>query len=551
MGDCAVMFYREHISEIFNNTCNYATLNKKWGECMILEFKATLKDVGEPVWRKIELDENTTFYDFHRVLQVAFDWDNYHLHSFFVQKTKGERTGNVEISGVHNDDLGGPDSFNEKKEVLSDWFKASKDKVTYLYDFGDDWNHEIVLNKKKKSEQGVTYPRCVDAKNLAPEEDTRGEVIMGDVDLVMPDSTHLAEDVNAEIRFQLKDLLKTYMDTANENDNWSKVLLKAKEFLKHKPWETMNDEHIFAVKDPVTEERLYCSVIGAGGETFGLAVYIGEAGYNALIDTLEEKETIFDLVIKQRSLLLTFEDREDLEKEDYNLVKSYDTPFRGRKSWPAFRSYKPGLYPWVMDDEEARLMLLSLEQVIEVFHEIKDGQKMPDMLFDNNVLLKVPYDENGIKTFKDEIVQLEENNDVTSVTPLLISELELKQLEKKQQTLSTAVEFAMEYVNMPVKNESDERPAFPLLVLGVDQEEFVPVYQELLTGSVTPDMLQSEFLKMIKTMGGVPARITVDQTTANHLVPVTEKLGISVEVKSHLPVIRQLMTMMHEQMEEF
>ena len=55
---------------------------------MIYEFKVTLKDVGTLVWRVIQMDSNATFYDLHRVLQVVFDWDNYHLHSFFCEENE-------------------------------------------------------------------------------------------------------------------------------------------------------------------------------------------------------------------------------------------------------------------------------------------------------------------------------------------------------------------------------------------------------------------------------------------------------------------------------
>src|SRR5699024_7013430 len=126
------------------------------------------------------------------------------------------------------------------------------------------------------------------------------------------------------------------------------------------------------------KEWIYCSVLGGGGEVFGLAVYIGDEGYTALMGSLSDMPPNFDFIVSQRSLLLSFEDREDLEKDDYRLVKSYDIPFRGRKSWPSFTSYKPGFYPWLMDDEEARLMLLGIERTMEVYQELTEGLEMPD-----------------------------------------------------------------------------------------------------------------------------------------------------------------------------
>src|SRR5699024_2072473 len=248
------------------------------------------------------------------------------------------------------------------------------------------------------------------------------------------------------------------------------VLSKAKEFQKLTPWEAMFDEHSFAVVDPVTEERIYCSVLGGGGEVFGLAVYIGDEGYASLMDSLSDKVPDFDFILKQRSLLMSFEDREDLEKADYKLIKSYDIPFRGRKSWPLFRSYKPGYYPWLMDDDEARLMLLGIERSIGVYQEIVKGLEIPDMLLDKAMLVKVPREENGELVFDNQFAGLEEEeNEVEeSDVPLTVSELELKRIEKFK-TMPTAIEFSMDYVDMPVQEHPDERPVFALLVLAVER----------------------------------------------------------------------------------
>lgn len=523
---------------------------------MIYELKITLKDVGVPVWRKIQVDGNTTFYNLHRVLQVAFDWDNYHLHSFFADRTNGKRIDGLEITGEQQDDMtnlfGEQVSYKENDEILADWFKLSEDKVTYMYDFGDDWNHEIVLTKTLEPENGGSYPRCTGAKNRAPEEDTRGEVLMGEVDLTHPDEKQLLNDVNALLQNQLQDILTLPDQPSSSDDYWQEVLTKAKEFQKLKPWEVMFDEHIFAVEDPVTQEHIYCSVLGGGDEMFGLAVYIGNDGYRSLMAAMTEDNSNFEFVLNQRSLLMSFEDREDLEKEEYALIKSYDVPFRGRKSWPSFMSYKPGYYPWLMDDEEARLMLLGIERSFEVYEEIMGGLELPDMLFDEEVLVKVPREENGVFIFDNQVVGLEEEeNDVgETVAPLAISELELKRVEKLK-TMQASIEFSMEYVNMPVQEDPDQRPIFPLLVLAVDRTQGMAIYYNLLTESPDPGVQQSEFVKMIESLEGIPENIMIDHQTARVLEPLFEKVNINVDVYSDLPLIRQVMDMMYEDMRSF
>lgn len=57
---------------------------------MIYEFKITLTDVGVPVSRTIQIEKDTSFYEFHETLQVVFDWTNSHLFSFFMNVSDGK-----------------------------------------------------------------------------------------------------------------------------------------------------------------------------------------------------------------------------------------------------------------------------------------------------------------------------------------------------------------------------------------------------------------------------------------------------------------------------
>ena len=64
--------------------------------------------------------------------------------------------------------------LDEQKETVGDWLTGEKDKCIYTYDFGDDWRHEIVLERMVSAEPGVSYPFCVKAKREAPSEDSGG-----------------------------------------------------------------------------------------------------------------------------------------------------------------------------------------------------------------------------------------------------------------------------------------------------------------------------------------------------------------------------------------
>ncbi|MBU9723539.1 MULTISPECIES: plasmid pRiA4b ORF-3 family protein [Bacillaceae] len=507
---------------------------------MVYELKVTLKDVGVPVWRKIQVDSHTSFYDLHLILQTCFDWLDSHLHHFDVRKTNGKKVENVLIEPPDDgeDDFGffgSVESFDEQEETVEKWLKQVNDKVIYTYDFGDNWEHEIVLLKKVSKEVQVEYPRCIGAKNLAPEEDSRGEVIMGQVDLEYPNAKALIKEINLDLKE-----IDFDQDSAqtSEPDYWKELLLKSKEFHKLSPWRIMTDDMIFAIEDPVSEELLFCSVMGQAGEMFGLAVYIGEEGYRSLLRTTQGENTM-SLIVQMRSITLNFEDREELEKEEYTLIKTYDVPFRGRKSWPSYRSYQPGFYPWLMDNEEARLMLLAVEQAIEVFKEIEAGMRLPDFLDEDVVCAKVPYEKNGGIAFDNEFILLENyGNEASHSVELAVSELEVKRAAKLKK-VEASIEFVVEYIDMPLQEEEGQRPIFPLLALAVDHQAGLIIHQSVIPEKRTPEVVQGELLKFFQSIGGIPGNLMIDEQTVQLLGALKQKLNLSIQTDNYYSMAKE------------
>src|SRR5699024_493260 len=197
-------------------------------------------------------------------------------------------------------------------------------------------------------------------------------------------------------------------------------------------------------------------------------------------------------------------------------------------------------------------MLLGIERSIGVYQEIVKGLEIPDMLLDKAMLVKVPREENGELVFDNQFAgQEEEENEVEeSDVPLTVSELELKRIEKFK-TMPTAIEFSMDYVDMPVQEHPDERPVFPLLVLAVERTQRLAVYQDLVSSTPRPAVMQEAFLQMIQSMDGVPEKIIINEKTTHFLEPLIDQLKINAEVKSDLPLIRQVMDMLHDDMMPF
>ena len=140
---------------------------KQPADAQIYQLKITLKDLAPPLWRRVQVSNRMTLGDLHSVIQLAMGWSNSHMHQFKVGKTY--------YGSSYPDDFDGTtETKNEEQITVGEVLAKPKAKLTYEYDFGDSWEHEVVLEKTLPPEQGVKYPTCLDGKRACPPEDCGG-----------------------------------------------------------------------------------------------------------------------------------------------------------------------------------------------------------------------------------------------------------------------------------------------------------------------------------------------------------------------------------------
>lgn len=140
---------------------------------MTFQFKIQIKNITKPpVWRRVVVPADITFYDFHIVIQVAFGWENAHLFLFSPQGWQSFPM--IQLEAEDNVDFFAPDEtpLDATTTKLSDIFTVEKQKFTYIYDFGDDWAHAITLEKIVETE--ALFPVCLVGKGTCPPEDCGG-----------------------------------------------------------------------------------------------------------------------------------------------------------------------------------------------------------------------------------------------------------------------------------------------------------------------------------------------------------------------------------------
>jgi DNA-binding MarR family transcriptional regulator len=139
----------------------------------VYEFKLLLLDVAPAIWRRIQVPETYSFWDFHVALQDSMGWLDCHLHRFRVSElVTGEA---VEIGIPDDDPFVGDEPMLPGWEVpIANYFSHPGVVARYHYDFGDGWEHELILEAIVKRQRGTKYPLCLGGARACPPEDCGG-----------------------------------------------------------------------------------------------------------------------------------------------------------------------------------------------------------------------------------------------------------------------------------------------------------------------------------------------------------------------------------------
>ena len=135
----------------------------------IYQLKVSLDSPPDcPIWRRLLIPCEFKLSQLHDVLQTAFGWQNSHLHEFRI----GRRT--FGRPDWEEDFMGQSPPEDERRVRLHRVLSAVGTKATYLYDFGDNWEHKILVEQLHPEAPGQRYPLCVDGWGQCPPEDCGG-----------------------------------------------------------------------------------------------------------------------------------------------------------------------------------------------------------------------------------------------------------------------------------------------------------------------------------------------------------------------------------------
>jgi hypothetical protein len=150
------------------------------GANLIYQIKVTLTEIMPPIWRRIQVTDETRLDRVHEILQIVMGWTDIHLHEF--------RSGGILYGDTSMDT--GRDMKNEKRVTLSGLISREKTKFSYIYDWGDHWEHEILLEKIIPLHTGPRYPVCLAGKRACPPENCGGPSGYEELLKILSDPTH-------------------------------------------------------------------------------------------------------------------------------------------------------------------------------------------------------------------------------------------------------------------------------------------------------------------------------------------------------------------------
>ncbi|MGH9755711.1 MAG: DUF7309 domain-containing protein [Blastocatellia bacterium] len=339
-------------------------------------------------------------------------------------------------------------------------------------------------------------------------------------------------------------------------EEWRRLYAAAARVKEMAPWEWMMEDDVFGVRNPEREEVGFVSVMGAAGEHFAVALY---QGADALYDFLALSEAgrqgpadgiRAERVLEIPQLQASFEDRGQLRKEDRDIIKELGLKFRGAYSWPMFRNYAPGMFPWFLTSSEARFLTVALEQLLDVAPRVRDDEDILLGEEDGDFLVRVPRAEKARLVWEDKLMLVPKPEE-KEATPSPLDP-QLLELLKQSPEVTNVIEVELTMLPMATR-EKKERPFFPYMLMLAEAASGVILGHDMLQPLPSLDAMRAEL--PIKVAGHLlrhgirPVQITVrTATTARSLAPLTEEFGIRIKLSPRLPAIDAALKFFMERM---
>src|ERR1700736_6162422 len=128
-----------------------------------IQLRISLKDHTPTIWRRLMVPGEIKLSKLHSIFQAAMGWEDYHLHLFRIGDS---------IYGVPDDEFEAEETedIDEETVIFSDVVESPM-RFDYQYDFGDNWEHEVVIETIEPVSLVLKFAVCIDGQLACPPED--------------------------------------------------------------------------------------------------------------------------------------------------------------------------------------------------------------------------------------------------------------------------------------------------------------------------------------------------------------------------------------------
>lgn len=341
------------------------------------------------------------------------------------------------------------------------------------------------------------------------------------------------------------------MTDNNKTDinSWRRLYATADQIKKLAPWQWMEETDVFGVQFPGADEIGYVSVMGRIEEHYAVSVYLGDEALNKFwdIQNAPQNEENVERILELPQLMASFEDRDMVEKQDRDVIKCLDIKYRGKNGWPLFRSYRPGFYPWFLEQYEIEMLTIALEQTAGMAMRMEDNPTILHMRRERDLLLRVSQEEGNNLVWKDSVRELPPPSPFTLT--FRVDHKEMTTLTQMPHDVRSAeVDFFMAPAGVA---EPGKRPTFTYMLLAVEPESFFILGTELMQATEGLHQMWEEIpaslVAIFNKAQFKPKEIRVSSPKLyQFLAPVHKNLGIDVSFHEDLPAIQDVKQSMRD-----
>lgn len=247
---------------------------------------------------------------------------------------------------------------------------------------------------------------------------------------------------------------------------WRELYDLAVEIKKLEPWKDFWSMDIIEIQLPGYQEPVYCSVMGKGGECYGIGLYEGADGladFN-MIATADEFMVPIEYVMgDQSNLSCYFGDREEVPPEQKTVIKELGLKFRGKGQWIYFESFKKRYLSYIPDEREVKVLLDTYRVLPIAIKAVRDHTVEID--WDNGEILSCRFDEDK-KIWN--VSGIPHPDCFRQYPSIQLTDDILRQKLKKMKKNKLEIALDLSYMHCGVTDDKYERPINPLLLLAVD-----------------------------------------------------------------------------------